>query len=231
MSGTNQEVLLDDELIENDLNDAIADLQKSLESDSTENLQKATDGDEKPAKKPTKKDDEEEEESEEEEEMEYEKSISEILAEDPDASAAIDVEPFLRQLSKAIDETIDNLYSAVNQRLGKVEQMVKSQSAVLLQTAKLEKSTADMVAKIGGQTVPSGSMKVLSKSRFEADNKEGVEFDNLTVLAKSRDWVQKKLINLNDAGKIELRINKGILGKVNDGLDARVRDLMGQEDK
>jgi len=164
MSEANQEVLLDDDLAEEDFNDALASLQKSLKSDSKDAFRKR--------KGKMSKDEDEEDESEEEEgeDIEYDKFISEALAEEPEAAAAIDVEPFLRQLVKGLDESIETLYKAVETRLGRVERLMKSQGALLVQTAKLEKSTADMVAKIGGQPVTSESVKVLSKSRFENDN-------------------------------------------------------------
>jgi glucan-binding YG repeat protein len=94
----NQEVLLDDDLIEKDFNDALESLQKSLK------LEKAKDEDEDDEKSYEESDAEEDEDESEEDEKEMEKSISDILAEDPEAAAAMDVEPFLRQLAKAIDE-------------------------------------------------------------------------------------------------------------------------------
>jgi hypothetical protein len=42
----------------------------------------------------------------------------------------------------------------------------------------------------------------------------------------SRGWLQEKAISLTEAGKIEGRINKGLLGKVGDGLDQKVASLM-----
>ena len=88
MNGTNQEVLLDDALIEKDFNDAMTDLQKSLESDiEGDELKKGKgEGKEPDPKPPAKDDDEEKSEDDEEKEMDYEKSISEILAEDPNAT-------------------------------------------------------------------------------------------------------------------------------------------------
>jgi len=222
MSEAIQEVLLDDELIEKDFNDALTDLQKSLESDSEESLRKAKDDDE-PKGKSKDAEDEDESEEEEEEDMDYEKSISEILAEDPNAAAAIDVEPFLRQLTKAMDETIMQLSKSMQAKFNRVEKMVKSQGEVLLMTAKLEKSTADMIRQIGGTPVRSQSVKVLNKSRFEGGK---VEYDNMTVLQKSREWVRAGKIDLTEAGMIEGRINKNQLGNRNDRVDQKVEALM-----
>ncbi len=222
MAGETKEVLLDDTLIEEDFNGALENLQKSLKSDSKGELRKAK---EKAEEEPEEEEAEEESEEEEEEDTDYEKSISEILEEDPEAAMAMDVEPFLRQMAKAVDESIDALYKSVNQRLRRIESLAKSQGEMLVQTAKLEKSVSDMVRQIGGQPVPSGSVRTLAKSRFEG-NGEAVEFDNREVLVKSRGWLQEKAISLKEAGKIEGRINKGLLGKVGDGLDQKVQSLM-----
>lgn len=221
MSGeTNKDNLQNDELIEQDFNDALTDLQKSLEPDEkTDELQKA-----KGDKSPEVEEDEDKGEEEEEEEQ-YTKSIADILDEDPDASVAIDVEPFLRQLVKAVDESIAELIKSVGKRMGTLEKLVKSQSAVLLQTAKLEKSISDTIQAIGGQPVPSNSIRTLAKSRF-GNEESAPEYSNMDVLAKSRDWVKNQKISLIDAGKIEGRINKGKLGTFGDRLDQKVAELM-----
>jgi hypothetical protein len=226
MSGAVQEVLLDDELIEKDFNDALDDLQKSLESDSKKNLQKAKKdkGGDDPEPDPDPDEDKGEEDDDDDDDMDYEKSISEILADDPDTAAAIDVEPFLRQLAKAMDETIMSLKKSMQTKLNKMEALVKSQGEVLLMTAKLEKSTSDIIHKIGGQTVRSNSVTVLNKSRFGED--PAAEYDNATVLQKSREWVRSGKIDLTESGMIEGRVNKRCLGKVNDRLDQKVAALM-----
>lgn len=223
MSGeTNKDKLLDDELIDKDFNDALSDLQKSLEPDEkVDELQKAK----KVAPKAEEDEDEGEDEGEDEEDEEYTKSIADILDEDPDASAAIDVEPFLRQLVKAVDESITEINKSVSKKIATLEALVKSQSAVLLQTAKLEKSTNDTIKAIGKQPVPSKSVTTLAKSRF-GDDDNASEYSNMDVLAKSRDWVKDHKISLIDAGKIEGRINKGKLGTVGDRLDQKVAELM-----
>jgi flagellar biosynthesis GTPase FlhF len=211
----NQEVLLDDDLIEKDFNDALESLQKSLK------LEKAKDEDEDDEKSYEESDAEEDEDESEEDEKEMEKSISDILAEDPEAAAAMDVEPFLRQLAKAIDESV----SQVLQKVIGVEAMVKSQAQVVMQSAKLQKSVEGIVKQIGGQPVRSNSVRGLQKSRFES-NGEKIELNNQEVLSKSREWVKNRQINLVDAGTIESRINKNRLGLIGDALDQKVLGLM-----
>jgi len=236
--GTKEEVLLKDNLdIEKGFNDAIDDLRKSLGQetepgegdDKKENLDKAgkvpPQFDKKKNEDAKPEEDEEEEEEENEDEKSYRKSIEETLKEEPQAAAAMDVEPFLLQLAKAIDEGIEQLEKAVSARVGKVEKLVKSIGSATLATAELQKSTRDMVKQIGEQPVASGSLRQLQKARFD----ENTEVDTRVVLAKSREWVRDGKIDLNEAGNIEGRINKGLLGKVRDALDQKVAALMGKE--
>lgn len=245
--GTEEKVLLKDDLdIEKGFNDAIDDLRKSLGQDAEsgekdekgkdqKNLDKAGkvpsqfDKDKNKDTKPEEDEDEEEERKrkEREEEASYRKSIEETLKEEPQAAAAMDVEPFLLQLAKAIDEGIEQLEKAVSARVGEVEKLVKSIGSATLATAELQKSTRDMVKQIGEQPMPSGSLKVLRKARFD----ENTEVDTRDVLAKSRNWVKDGKIDLVEAGSIEGRINKGLLGKVHDALDQKVAALMGKEAK
>lgn len=237
--GTKNEVLLEDDLnIEKGFNDAIDDLRKSLgqdpESDEgeegQEDLLKA--GKVPPQFKKEEneeaepEEEEEEEEKEKEEDMQYRKSIEETLREEPQAAAAMDVEPYLLQLAKAIDEGIGQLQKAVSTKIGKVEKLVKSIGSATLASATLQKSTRDMVKTIGEQPLPSGSIRQLRKARFDGQEQE---VDTRVVLAKSRDWVKDGKIDLTEAGNIEGRINKGLLGKVHDGLDQKVAVLMGKE--
>lgn len=229
MSDATQEVLLDDDLIDEDFNDALSNLQKSLESDGS--LQKAgkmDDGEKRKPKSKKAEEDEEESEGEEEEDMNYEKSISDILDEDPEASTAMDVEPFLRQLAKAMDETVSAAFAVVMERVGKVEELTKSMANAVVQVGRLEKSTKDIVEKIGGQPMPRKGAVLLGKSRFEGNDGKK-DFDNKTVLIKSREWVRSGKIDLTEAGMIEGRINKGNLGKRNDMVDQKVAALMKED--
>lgn len=228
-----QDTILDDDFIEQDFNDSLEDLQKSLKSETDEQVRKTKEEDEeykRPLKKKRREKEPEgmmdEEDSEEDEDAEYEKSISEYLQEDPEAAVSMDVEPFLRQLAKSIDESNTATIRYLEHRLDAVEAMVKSQGQVLLHTAKLEKSTSDMIRKIGGQPVQSNSQKILRKSRFEGTDGSEMEVDNREILQKSIGWVRSGKLNIQEAGKLEGRINKGILGKVKDGLYTKVSNLM-----
>lgn len=225
--GTKDESLKDDLDMESGFNDAINDLRKSLGQPAKKaDLKKSEDGDrdDKPPAKdqdeePESEDDEGEEDEGEEEGMK--KSIEDRLREEPEAAAAMDVEPFLLQLAKAMDEAM----TGIAKRIGKVEKLTKSIGSATLASVELQKATRDFVKSIGDQPMPSGSLRRLEKARFGEGDK-ATEIDTRDVLAKSRDWVKTGRMDLIEAGNLEGRINKGLLGKVNDHLDQKVSALL-----
>lgn len=227
MNETNEEVVLEGGLdIEKGFNDAIDDLRKSLGHPDVEGSQEKLLKAKAPSFKKKDEDEEPEEGEEEEEEDEYRKSIEDALREEPEAAAAMDVEPFLLQLAKAIDEGIDALGEMVSARVGKVEKLVKSIGNATVASAELQKSTREIVKQIGDTPLPSGSVRQLKKARFDVEGGDPQEFDTREVLAKSRDWVKTGKMDLLEAGNLEGRINKQILGKVHDRLDQKVVALM-----
>lgn len=227
--GTKDESLQDDLELETGFNDAIDNLRKSL-SRSGSVLQKSKDEevkDEEEDKEEDKEEGEEEgyEDEEEEEKPRMKKSIEDILREEPEAAAAMDVEPFLLQLAKAMDTSM----GAISKKVAEIEKMTKSIGMATLASSELQKSTRDLVKGIGDQPLPTSSVRRLEKARFGAGD-EKKEFDTREVLSKSRDWVKTGKIDLIEAGNLEGRINKGLLGKVNDRLDQKVSALL-REDK
>lgn len=229
MKGTEEQVLLEDDLkIETGFNDAIDDLRKSLgieEEESPEELEKAK-GKKAPPFKKEEDEPEEDEPEEDEEDEKYRKSIEDTLREEPEAAAAMDVEPFLLQLAKAIDEGQAQSDAVNDIRFKRLEKIVKSMGAAAVASAELQKSTRDMIKQIGDMPIPSGSVKRLEKARFDSVEGNPQEFDTREVLAKSRDWIKTGKIDLMEAGNIEGRINKNLLGRVNDRLDQKVAALM-----
>ncbi|MHA2426516.1 MAG: hypothetical protein ACXADB_00550 [Candidatus Hermodarchaeia archaeon] len=234
MEGTKQEeVLLQDGLdIEKGFNDAIDDLRKSLDQDEDGNEESSAEELNKAKAPPFKKkndDEEPEEDEDEEDEEDVKKSVEETLMEDPEAAAAMDVEPFLLQLAKAIDEGQAQSDMAINAKLKKIESLVKSIGAAALASAELQKSTREIVKQIGDTPLPTGSVRRIQKARFDNADGNPQEFDTRLVLEKSRDWIKTGKIDLMEAGRIEGRINKGLLGRTNDRLDQKVAALMKEE--
>lgn len=228
---TKEKDLLSDGDLEKSFNDAMGDLVKAIGEESEEDdLNKAKEPDKK-AKKPPVDSEPEEEDEEEEDEDEYKKSIEFELAENEEAEAAMDVEPFLRAFAKSFDEAIMDLAKSFENRfakLDKIEAIVKSQSKLMKVQAELQKSIQDTTEKIGKQELQSSSVRRLQKSRFETGEK-AVEMNGPSILAKSSEWLLNKSISIVEAGVIESRVNKGTLGKVNDTLDKKVNELIVKE--
>lgn len=237
MGDKTTEEVLDIKAQEESFNEQLLLLRKAIEEskddedsketdDATQDLIKA-----KAAKAKKEADEaEDEEEAEEDEKDEDEekigKSIEDQLAEDPEAEASMDVEPFLRQLVKAIDNRIDEMQKSVRTKLDSIEVLAKAQAGTLLAQADLQKAQANTVDRIAKQDQKVGGIRRLNKARFEVVGGEPVEMDGPTVLMKSMSWVQEKKIDLLEAGMIETRVNKGILGRQNDALDHKVMKLL-----
>jgi len=222
--GAKTEGLQDDLEMETGFNDAINDLRKSLGRPEKAELNKSE------AEEPEDEDEGEEggeegegEEGEEGDEEGMKKSMSDRLREDPEAAAAMDVEPFLNQLAKSLDSAMATL----GKRIAQVEKLTKSIGAATLANSELQKSTRDMVKSIGDQPLPAQGLKRLEKARFGTEEKE---IDTRELLVKSRDWVKTGKMDLIEAGSLEGRINKGLVGRVNDRLDQKVAALL-REDK
>lgn len=205
----------------------------SKEGDDEKNLNKAGSDSKKTAKAKAKdydedeEDEEEAEEEEEEEEEEIGKSVEDQLAENLEAEASMDVEPFLRELVKAIDSRINKMQKSVRKKLEGIEVLAKAQASTLIAQSNLQKAQAQTVDKIAKQDQKVGSLRRLNKARFDgADGAEPVEVSGPAVLAKSLDWLKEKKIDLLEAGTIESRVNKGVLGQQKDALDCKVAKLL-----
>lgn len=207
------------EELEKGFNEALEDLQKAMKKKVVE--EEADEYEDEPEGDEEIPEDEGEEEEEEEPPKRYaRKSIPDILSEDPEAAAAMDVEPFLVQFAKAVDERV----RAVEKRVESTQELLKSQSKLMVQLAKLQKANQDLIKSIGDTPVPSNSVVRMFKSTKFDQNSPAVS--GLEVLAKSREWVRLGKVDLVEAGIIENRINKGLLFKVNDKIDAKVQNLL-----
>jgi len=227
MEEDTQKKVVDETTLEEDFNKALEDLSKSLELD--EDLEKAK----KSKKVPSDSDEDNEPESEDsdedgsvdedEEDETVKKSLDDWMNEDEDAEAAMDVEPFLRQLVKSLTTVIENNRVAQEAKIAKLEKLVKSQGKLLTVQAKLQKSVAEQTEKIAKTPLPISSVRSLQKSRFAEDLPE---MTGMQVLNKSREWLQSNKITLLEAGKIEGRVNSGSLGQQKDALDMKVMSLL-----
>lgn len=228
MDGT-KEVLDDGIDFEQGFNDALSDLRKSLSLPATEKLEKAKKpaDDEDPEEDDESKEEEDNESEEDDDEMK--KSLEDRIREDSEAAAAMDVEPFLLQLVKAMDEGISEMGKTLGKRIAVVEKLAKSIGNATLMNAELNKSMSGMIQQIGGTALPTQGIRSLRKSRFDNGDGKITEVNPREILIKSREWVKAGKINLVDAGNIESRINKGRLGQTGDSLDLRVAALLKEE--
>ena len=230
----NQEVVTIEEL-EKSWNDSkaalrallgIEEVQKSTPDETVKEeksaevvLEKAEDKKEPPKKEDEKKDEPKEDEDEEDEETEDEpkkdvkKSLEDSVSEDSEAEAAMDVEPFLRQLVKSLDEK----FTAISTAIETIAVEAKGNSTTQKTLAKALSDLGDQqmliantVEAIGGQPVPSRSILRKSKERFEEVKP--------SVVSGTREQILDKALKLSAAGKlepiwvtkIENRLNKGI---------------------
>ena len=171
--------------------------------------------------------DEEEEEVDDKEAKGVKKSIDDFLAEDPEAEAAMDVSPFLAQLTKAvkaIEERVDGLQKSISDKMVGVETMLKAQGKATYLQMELQKSQRTTVELIAKEDREVGGMLRMRKSRFDGEG--AVNIDGPTVLEKSREWVAEKKIDILEAGLIEQRVNKNSLGTYKDDLDSKVERLI-----
>jgi hypothetical protein len=217
---TDESDLTDGLDIETGFNDALENLKKSL--NRPDKLSKSQDD---PEDESYDEDDIEDDDEAEDEDEGMKKSIEDILRQEPEAAAAMDVEPFLLQLAKAIDESMEALTS----RMATVEKLTKSIGMTAMASAEFQKSTHNLVKAMGDTPMPVSSIQRLSKSRFEPAEGEPVSYKD--ILSKSRDWFQNGKIDITESGMIEGRVNKGLVGKVGDNLDRKIVALLKEGTK
>lgn len=177
---------------------------------------------EKAKRKKAKEDDDEEsvdldaedgeDEDEAEEEEKVKKSLSDTLAEVEEVAEAMDVEPFLRELAKAIDERFQMLNKNINvlkKSIAYVESLAKSQGKLLLTSAELMKATSETVEKIGETPIPSTSVLRKGGDRFP-ESTEGKRMGREEILSKALELKTKGKLSVTDVTKIEGRLNKGL---------------------
>lgn len=238
MGQNDQNAVVSEEELEKSFTDALAELSKAI--DDSPELQKA--GGEKLSKsghkkKMAKADDEEddeeaegdeedeEDEGEEDEPESREKSLDDLedelrKSEDADVAGALDVSPLLQQLVKSIGGRDEHF----EQRLDRLERIAKAQARVLETQADLAKSTHDETRRIAQTPVGTNSVFSLQKSRFDEHDLKDIDTNEVKIA--STQWLAKGKIDINEAGRIEFRANKGTLLKSGDQLDQKVEKLL-----
>jgi len=222
MDGDVNTLTLDMETMEKSFNDSKDALNALLGDEPVE---------ETPAVEPTeeldksKKEDEPEvpknaeDEDEEDEDEDVEKSLSDSVASDPEAEAAMDIEPFLKALVTGLNDKFESLEKKVTKKLGavskslnKVEGLAKAQAQMAVASADLQKAMSDTVEKIGETPVPSGSVLRKGGDRFDSDTGEdkGLDMSKDDILNKALALARDGKLDPMDVTKIEGRLNKGM---------------------
>lgn len=181
---------------------------------------------------------EEEEETDEEEEEEHgpakgkmppafaKKSMEDIVSEDTEAEAAMDVEPFLRQLVKAFDIAM----AGVLAKVAKIEAVQKSMADVTLKSAELQKSLRDTVQKIGETPMPrAGALLKSGGNGTKFGAPEGKQFTKNEILAKSHELLVAGKLKTNDATLVEVKLNRGTFNPETDAFSKSIMDMITNE--
>ena len=201
--------LLDDE--DNDSETDAEKLKKSEEDKKkAEELEKAK----KEKKKETESDlFEEDEEDEDDDEEGMHKSIEDELSSDEETSAAMDVEPFLRKLTKSISNHFKKIEATIekeNKQLKK-ENQILAKSMIALGDQSI--SIASVVEEIANTPIGSTSVLRKSKQKYEDQNK-GMELlkgmSNDEIMEKAVELSKSRKLSPLDISKIQTRINHGM---------------------
>lgn len=209
--------------LEKSFNDSLENM-KGLLGDPIEKAKKG--GAEKPAALKEEKDEDDEGGEEEEEEEEGEekgggkkptmKSLNDFVSsEDPEAGAAMDIEPFLKALVKGIDEkftAMEATLQTMQKGIKTVMTLNKAQAQFMVNAAEMQKAMAETVEKIGETPVPSKSVLRKSGDRFDETSEKGdiSDMSRGDILDKALKLKAAGKFNELDVTKIEGRLNKGI---------------------
>lgn len=208
----NKEVLSLDDL-EKSWNDSKSLLKSILDDEEKkpEELSKAKDEKKEPEKEEESDEGDlfEEEDEDEEEEEDVKKSLDDSMSEDEEASAAMDVEPFLKKFVKAVSSRLDSIQKAYEKNVSNQKALAKA----LVAMGDQNMSIASLVEDIAN--TPVGSRSVIRKSMQKFENKPD---ENDLLKSMSQDEILEKAIKLVKSGefvsmdvtKIQNRLNKGL---------------------
>jgi len=177
------------------------------------------------SEEPEETEEEAEEESEEEaEETPVEKSraakkaktlAAEVSGRDPEAAAAMDVEPFLKALTASIDERLQSLNKSVSARLFQIEKSVtsiinlqKSQAGAIVAEGNLLKSLTG--TDDDSRNEPLERQSVLTNERFQKSVKGAEDITLIEARSKLVELAKSKALNPMQVSIVEGRLNKGL---------------------
>jgi hypothetical protein len=224
---------LDDQFDES-WNASVENLRKSVGSDLAKARQTPEEEDEEEG---DESDAEEEGETDEEEGEEHgsskgkmppqfaKKSMEDIVSEDAESEAAMDVEPFLRRLVKAFDIAM----AAVLAKVANIEAVQKSMAEVTLKSAELQKSMRDTMKLIGETPLPRASALLKSGGNGTKFGKEGKALTRNEILAKSHQLLIDGKLKAQEATLVEVKLNRNTFDPESDPFSKSVMDLITSE--
>ena len=212
---------VDPEILEKSFSDAKDALDAFLDGENTlfkakgekkakESKEDAEDFDDLPDEMDFKEDDD----SDDGKKKDVKKSLETSISENPEAEAAMDVEPFLRQLVKGIDAKFLEMETSIKglqKSVTGVGELQKAVAKMVSVGAELNKSIRDTVEQIGDSPVNSGSVLKKGGDRFSRFNDETAPVLNKEVMMqKALKLSREGKLSALDVTKIEGRLNKGM---------------------
>lgn len=202
--------------------DTLEVVEKALTDDEIEALEKSEDKVSQDGEDDdSESDDDEEEEVDDKEAEGVKKSLEDSMDLNPDASAAMDVEPFLRELVKGIDtqfSSIQTMVTEISERTDALQKSTDEANSLQKATAKLvmtygdlQKSMSETVEAIGN--APKKTSTVLRKSgeKYPETKEEAVmPATKDAILQKATKLREEGKLSVRDVTKLENRLNKGI---------------------
>jgi len=201
----------DDEATEESGEDAADDTEPT-----PENLKKAWDDfmkKKKNGKKNGKKGKKDNEDDDDEEDEAYKsRAVAETVAADPEAEAAMDIEPFLKALVHGIDRRLDAIEATVA-KAAKAQEAVfavqKSAAGLALSHGDLVREVHEVVSAAGGQPAERrGRLRVVERFGKSAAE-DGADYDPQEAKAKLLELAKSKALSPEQIGVCEMRINHG----------------------
>jgi hypothetical protein len=141
-------------------------------------------------------------------------SLESIISEDPEADAAMAVEPFLKSFAKAVDKKLEAIRAehakqlgTLNKAFAQMSTFQKAQSAVLLAEGKLLKSLTATDQESLDQPQDRKSIQV--QERFIKSEGGEEELSVTQARIKLGEFAKSGVLNPQQVAKIENRINHG----------------------
>lgn len=206
---TSQTQVVDEKVLEKSFNESMSSLKSVLEKAKKKGKTKEQSPDTESDLYESSDSEESESSSSEEEESTMKKSITDLISEDPEADAAMDVEPFLKSLANGIEISLEDKVTRLEKSINYLTKVVKALGGAIVAQSEFQKSIDIKVQKIGETPIPSGSVLSKSKGRFDSNGKE-IILSKAQIMTKAIELCKSNQISTMDVALLEGRLNKGL---------------------